>query len=147
MAHYKAVLNDGGVLRSIWANGSFAVQYVPNVSVKPSVGKAFVFASLDRAVAFVGSPAGNLEVWECEVRGEEEVESVLPFYCLYNDTNDMKEMVHAFWESDVQKLGDPAREITSFVSYQRNATVRLPLMRPPEGTVMVDEVSLLRKIQ
>jgi hypothetical protein len=147
MNYFKVVRNDGGTLYSGWTPGPNRETYVPDVPLKPTLGKVFIFGTLAEAVAFMGTPQGDLEVWECQVEGVEQVEAVLPQNVVMDDRGISKETVIAFWDDKMWKSGDPARQRTVFASYKANGPISVALMRPPEGTFLADAVTLLRKVQ
>lgn len=147
MTHYKVVSNEGGTLYSCWTPGTFRELYVPNVARTPFIGKAFLFGDLDAAQRFVGASPGTLEIWECEAVGIEIPQSVLPQKTVVDDAKVSQETVHAFWRDDLWNAGDPSIRRCTFASFHANGPITVPLIRPPEGTLLADTVTLLRKIQ
>lgn len=129
--YYKVVLNSGGSYYSSQVFQSLRQEYLVDTWAKPSIGKLFIFKTQNEAIAYVGSPAGALEVWECEARGVIE-----PFYVLDALTVNMSadplylEQIRNLWDNMDAGIESPL----AFGS----------LMRPPVGTLLADEVKLLR---
>ena len=149
MTNYKVVLKDGGQLYSCYTVGPFREIYVPGVQRTPFVGKTYIFRDYDSAVRFLQGAQGNLEVWECEAVGVEEPQSVLPMNVVNNGRDAMIEAVKAFWSLrpwNSFQGGDPSRVKFEFQSYHAQGMLALPMLRPPEGTLFADKVTLLRKL-
>lgn len=96
------------------------IHYIAKRWVKPKLGKILVFIDLKYAELF--RTFGNGEVWECEAKGVEKCERLIP-------SSSSLEKMKTFWECDKN-------------IYPRH----LYPSRPPYGTYMAQSIKLLRPL-
>jgi hypothetical protein len=133
---FKVVKKTGSQYFSAAIHGQYRVEYLPGQFVTPVLGKCFLFKTKDAATAFVGSPAGDLEVWECEAQNVIQPTVVLPdsLVCAAQVHGEAMESLRAFWQARYKE------------GYRISEPFRGVLLRPPVGTLLADSIKLLSKV-
>lgn len=122
MIYYKVLRrNEDRLFSAIVGrlNGTvqFCLEYIPDEWISPSLGKIFVFSSLDNAIDFVNERyTCSFEIWECEVENPNRSVYSIP----YADPH----AIIKFWKNEDGLSLKPA----------------------PEGTVFCDRVKIIKKV-
>lgn len=133
--HYKVVLNDGGRLYSSHVRNVHRVEYLAGQFVSASIGKLFIFVTQSLAEEWIAGDRGDLEVWRCEARGVESIQSALSIGAVDAPAPTEEDVLRlkTFWRGDLFGPAPPR-------------TKSMTVLAPVKGTVVADSVRLLQRI-
>ena len=128
---YKVVRNVSGQYFSALITGARELEYIVDTDISAPLGKLFVFRDKAHADAFVGSPVGIFEVWECECWDVENCIAVLPDSRVENADNGNTELqpFKNFWDKRFAQSVFPAPPT---------------FLKPPQGSFLAASVRLTR---
>jgi len=137
--YYKVVRNVGGQYYSAQiSGGQFEVEYLPGQFVQAQVGNLFLFKTKAAAEAFIGPSAGNLEIWECEVKNVSQPTAVLQDSLVIQAGTRGIGYLDAFRE-----FWRTLRAVGGRITMSQE---RVRYLRAPEGTLLAEEISLIQPV-
>jgi len=120
LKYYKIVnLGDDGELYSMSVSGYARVKYIPGEISKATIGKLFIFNSLQQARDFIGPGLDNYQIWECNATGVEWIRWMMAWDSSFGAFKE-------FWKDRRRFRGD------------------IPV---PKGTLIASSIKLLRRMR